>query len=418
MNKRYLTIGLLSAIAVSCTVSEVPGPVETDEVSRSNIVYYATIDDTPGDATKTLANEELHVLWHADDRITMFENIPYGLEYRFAGEDNDPAGPFEAIPFEGYIGGGSDLGGKTFALYPHRKDTKINPDGVITYTFPEIQTYLPNSFGRGANPMLALAKGKVLPFKNVGGYLCFKLFGSNVSVSSLTLEGNNEEPLSGEGNIVMTDGLPVVTMNREKSSSKVILYCDNPVELGPDKDHYTLFWFVLPPVAFSQEGGGFTLTVSTSDGRVFTKSAAMDLSIERNSIKNMAPIEVTATASGATPSLDDIAPASENLNYKTEFDATTRTYTVKLPTVTDFSNLVFDYDFDGEELLANGQVIESGVTPVDASSPVSLTVRSGKRDLRYTLEARNTGLPVVRITTDGFTLEELESYLNSLQSSD
>ena len=235
MNNRHLTLGLLTAIAtVSCTVSEVSDPVEKDLITLTGKTYYATIEDEPDDATRTLADDQYHVLWHADDRITMFEDLPYGQEYRFAGEDNDPAGPFEPIPFEGYIGGGSDLGGKTFALYPHRKDTKINTDGVITYQFPGIQTYLPNSFGRGSNPMMAQAEGKVLRFKNVGGYLCFKLYGDNVSVSSLTLEGNGGEALTGEGQIVMTDGTPVVTMNREKSSNKVVLYCNDPVELGAD----------------------------------------------------------------------------------------------------------------------------------------------------------------------------------------
>ena len=418
MNNRFLTIGLLSALVVSCTVSEVSDPVKKDLITLTGKTYYATIEDEPDDATRTLADDQYHVLWHADDRITMFEDLPYGQEYRFAGEDNDPAGPFEPIPFEGYIGGGSDLGGKTFALYPHRKDTKINTDGVITYQFPGIQTYLPNSFGRGSNPMMAQAEGKVLRFKNVGGYLCFKLYGDNVSVSSLTLEGNGGEALTGEGQIVMTDGTPVVTMNREKSSNKVVLYCNDPVELGADADHYTLFWFVLPPVAFSKDDGGFTLTVSTSDGKVFSKSAAMDLEIERNNIKNMAPLNVVPSGSVSGLSLDGVKPHAANINYKTTYDASTRTFTVTMPTVTDFSSLVFDYEVDGDALLVDGEVIENGVTPVDASQPVSLTVRSGNKDVRYTLLARNTGLPVVRITTDGFTREELESYQNSRQSSD
>lgn len=418
MNNRHLTLGVLAAIsAVSCTVNEVPDPAEKDLVPLPGKVYYATIEDEPGNATRTLADEQLHVLWHADDRVTLFENLTYGKEYRFAGEDKDPGGPFEPVPFEGYIGG-SGLDGKTFAIYPHHKETKINTDGVITYQFPGLQTYLPNSFGRGANPMMAQADGQILRFKNVGGYLCFKLYGENVSVSSLTLEGNGGEPLSGEGAIVINDGLPVVTMNPEKASNKVVLYCNDPVELGPDAEHYTTFWFVLPPGGFSQENGGFTLTVSTSNGKVFTKSAAMDLEIERNSIKNMAPLAVVPTGSVSGLSLNSVKPQASNVNYKTTYDANSRTYTVTMPTVTDFSGFVFNYDFDGDALLVNGEVIENGVTPIDASQSVSLTVRSGNKDVRYTLEARNTGLPVVRITTDGFTREELESYQNSLQSSD
>lgn len=418
MNNRHLTLGVLAAIAaVSCTVNEVPDPAEKDLVPLPGKVYYATIEDEPGNATRTLADEQLHVLWHADDRVTLFENLTYGKEYRFAGEDKDPGGPFEPVPFEGYIGG-SGLDGKTFAIYPHHKETKINTDGVITYQFPGLQTYLPNSFGRGANPMMAQADGQILRFKNVGGYLCFKLYGENVSVSSLTLEGNGGEPLSGEGTIVINDGLPVVTMNPEKASNKVVLYCNDPVELGPDAEHYTTFWFVLPPGGFSQENGGFTLTVSTSNGKVFTKSAAMDLEIERNSIKNMAPLAVVPTGSVSGLSLNSVKPQASNVNYKTTYDANSRTYTVTMPTVTDFSGFVFNYDFDGDALLVNGEVIENGVTPIDASQSVSLTVRSGNKDVRYTLEARNTGLPVVRITTDGFTREELESYQNSRQSAD
>jgi len=84
-----------------------------------------------------------------------------------------------------------------------------------------------------------------------------------------------------------------------------------------------------------------------------------------------------------------------------EFDRETMSFTATLPTMTDFSSVVLTFFIYGQTMFAGDTELISGVTPVDASEPVKLLVRNGKNETTYTLTVRNTGLPVVRITTPG-----------------
>ena len=82
-------------------------------------------------------------------------------------------------------------------------------------------------------------------------------------------------------------------------------------------------------------------------------------------------------------------------------DKATLTFTATLPTVTDFSSVVLDFTIFGETVFVGDTELISGVTEVDASEPVTITVKNGTAETSYTLKVRNTGLPIVRITTPG-----------------
>lgn len=414
MRHSYLLFGLLSLVAVSCSMTEIDVPDRTSTEKS----YYIVVDDQPdGERTRTFVNEELSVVWNHDDRFTLFDNFVLGDEWVFTGDDGASAGEIKPVSTEShYYVGVDDLGGFKYAVYPHRTTTEITTDGILTYFFPDKQYYEANSFGRDANVMVSKTSDNKFRFKNVGGYLAFQLYGDDVSVSSLTLEGNHAELLAGKSSISISEGLPVVTMSQDNSAtSSVELYCKEPVQLSSSSTEPTVFWFVLPTVTFSE---GFKLTVKTSDDKVFQATTQRDLQIERNIFKSMAAIKVTpqTPTSGESVSLNGASivsvnnwDPSKNNPYTAKFDdQDERTFIITVPTVTDFSHLVLHYDFTGSVLVADGQEVENGVTAVDASKPVSLMVRNGNREKRYTLKARNTGLPVVRITTEGFSLADIE----------
>jgi hypothetical protein len=54
-------------------------------------------------------------------------------------------------------------------------------------------------------------------------------------------------------------------------------------------ENCTDFWFVLPPVTFSK---GFTVSIAQAHGGVVEKSTSKSISIERNKLSKMSPIEV------------------------------------------------------------------------------------------------------------------------------
>jgi hypothetical protein len=419
MKLHYYLIALAPLLTVACAIDETEAPGE-DPIVQPPASINAAIDDGPvGNETKVFADNKLRVLWNADDRITYFHKYTFGYQYLFKGVDGDTAGEFEMIEPTGPVTGNTLK--KVYAVYPYKVDTKIDNDGVITFTLPEEQVYHINSFGRGANTMVSMTETPELKFKNVGGYLSFKLYGENISVSSIILKGNNNELLAGKCSITVSeDGIPQVTMDETNSSDRIRLYCDPPVALKSSAEEYTEFWFVVPPVEFKD---GFTITVNTTEGPL-VQEAPIDLTIERNMIERMAPLKVVPNTDikinsissnaggyglpvengGVTDSLGNVFH-----NYA-KYNEDTRTFTITLPTVTDFSDLVFNYDItEGDVLMIGGQEVESGVTHIDASSPVTLTVCREDAEQQFSLVARNTGLAVVRITTTSFTRETVEA---------
>ena len=412
MKYSYLHLGLLALLAVSCTITEVMEEEEPAVVSTHE-VYHAVIDDSDGDpATRVYADNKLRVLWNADDRITLFERNTHGDEYVFIGEDGDNSGDFEYVASSSY-GTGGNLD-KVYAVYPYQKGTKISYDGVISYTLPNVQVYKEGSFGNGANVMVASTEKTLLNFKNAGGYLTVKLYGTNVSVASVYLTANDGTALAGPCSIEFSEGIPTLTMASENTVSKVRVSCPEPVTLGTSKTNYTEFWFVLPPVSLSE----FTITVTTPDNKVFSQPVSLDVDIERNKVKRMPPLQVVPEESTESISLNGVSSSKNYIVDPEEPDENTDTFTITLPTVTDFSAIELNYDFDGQELYVGDKKIENG-TPIDATNDVTLRVIGEYAEKHYTLKARNTGLPVVRIeTSDFFSLEELESYPNSLDSDD
>lgn len=408
-------------MAVSCEVDELPAPEGERIADMMPDVVYATIDDQSGNAdTRTFADEKLRVLWNADDRITLYNDYTYGFEYKFSGVEGASSGKFEKIPVsDDLVVVGEHLNNMVYSVYPHRTDTEINPDGIISVTLPAEQAFQKSSsFGKDANVMVSKAEkvegeGIQLRFKNVGGYLSFKLYGDDVTVSSVILKGNDGEKLAGRCTVNMSGGLPVITSIAD-ATDEVKLKCDNVV-LGTSSTDYTEFWFVLPPVEFSE--AGFTLIVTTTDGGVYSRGIPLSLTIERNGIKRLAPIKVVPVDAPADLKINEIyttRPTAKDQNYKytADYSESEDTYTITIPTLTDFAHVVLNYSLkEGDKLMCDGEEIESGVTPVDASGSdgATLVVCRGYHEKQFTLKAQNTGLPVVKITTTGFTRADVES---------
>lgn len=407
------SIGVLLMMAAACSVEEVEYE-PSDPTVRNRPVYYAAIDDES--STRTLIDADLNVLWNKGDRLTIFPNNTLGSEYEFQGEDRAPSGDLASVEAEndGVYHVGTELDGYDYAIYPHSKDTKILSNGSITYTFPDVQTYQEKSFGRGANVMVArTTHGNFnLGFKNVLGYLSFRFYGTNVHVSSIILEANGGESISGTGTIVMGDDGPVVTMG-ESASNRIRLYCDDVV-LGNSATEYTEFWFALPPVAFTKAKGGFKITVTTTDGGVFTRDAAIDLTIKRKTVERMNPLQVVPTYQTANNmAIKSLSSPRNDVTDKTTYDATSSNgeFTLTIPTKTDFSHLQINFTLktSSDILMVGGKKVESGDI-IDASQEeTSLVVCRENIEKTFKLITQNTGLPVVRITLpEGSTLSTIE----------
>lgn len=274
---------LICLLIMSCSVQE---PDTKGVVTPGDEVFYATFESYADPDTKVYVDDNIKMHWNAGDLISLFNESTLNQECRFVGSTGDYSGDFKVV--YSAFGTGGNLA-YICAVYPYESSTGIDNKNVLTFNLPAEQAYQKGSFGPGANTMVSVTKDKSLIFKNVGGYLVLKFYGKDVSISSIKLEGNNGEKLSGEATMTPVIGeVPKITLSDDKATS-ITLTCDKPVELDGSKENATMFWMVVPPTNFSN---GFKLTVTGSDGKEFIKTTDKNLSIVRNTLLRIAPIEV------------------------------------------------------------------------------------------------------------------------------
>lgn len=297
---KQASFAALLLLTISSCISEIDQTASIATDASRNKTFYATIEGSEPD-TKVFADANMKVLWNADDRLSVFNMSTYNYQFRFAGEDGDNAGGFDEIDPGGLISGNKLS--YIYAVYPYSSTNKINNAGTtITLTLPAEQAYKEHSFGIGANTMIAVTDKNFLAFKNVGGCLSLRLYGDNVSVSRITLQGNNHEKIAGKADIAVgVETLPSVTMTNEATET-ISIVCAPAVQLGTSSSNYTDFWFVIPPVTFTS---GFTVTVTDKLGGTFSVSTSSSFTISRSTVEWMSPLKVVPDYTTAKVSFED-----------------------------------------------------------------------------------------------------------------
>ena len=290
--KRLLT--LLTLVLCSCAETFVG-----EEIAKPNSENLPdlTAAFAEEDATRTYIENGKYLRWNEDDRLTIFFGNTLNRQYKFNGQTGDNSGTFSLVA-DGMLGTGNAFD-HIYALYPYNADARITDEGVISLTLPETQTYAENSFGLGANTMVAVTENledTFLAFKNVGGYLKLKLYNAEgATIKSIEVKGNNGEKLAGEATLSINFGeTPILTM-ADAATDTVVLDCGNGVALGTTAETATEFWVVLPATTFAE---GLTITATDTEGGVFEKSTTNEVVIERNAIQPMAALEAECTPPG------------------------------------------------------------------------------------------------------------------------
>lgn len=281
--RQLLLICTIALTLCGCAKDTAPeGPAANTPSKR----IYATFEYPE---TRTYIDSEYKIHWHAEDAISLFRGESANVRYLFEGATGDLEGSF--MMDDSTSGTGEALD-RTYAFYPYATTTSISADGSISYTIPEVQTYAVTTFARGANTMMAAAdaSSEMLSFKNCCGAIYLKLYGTQTTISSVTLEGNMSEPLSGAATFKMNlAGRPQTAM-AATASSTVTVECSEGLLLSESAETPTVLYIMVPPTTFSE---GFTITVTDDLGRTFTKTTDKSITIERNVIQPMAALEVT-----------------------------------------------------------------------------------------------------------------------------
>ena len=286
MKRGFVLQSLICLLVVSCSVHE----IETNPIPAEDDVFYASLD--PESFTKVYVDkidEKVKTLWDEKDQISIFNKSTVNQKYEFMGETGDNSGYFKRVSEENVTPANE---GYVCAVYPFMKSTSLNESGVLTLTLPKKQTYREGSYGLEANTMVSTTSGEsnLLRFKNVGGYLVLKFYGSGVTTKSIELTGRNGEPLSGEATMTpVIDEIPAIEMAPTAGTS-ITLKCDKAVKLEKTENKATQFWMVVPPTTFSK---GLKITVTDENGKVFVRESDVVLTIERNKVTRLSAIEVT-----------------------------------------------------------------------------------------------------------------------------
>ena len=281
--RHSFVFALSVALLASCATKE----IDVQAPTQDNVEFYASFEQPAEDGTRVYANEDLLLRWTADDRVSIFNKNTYNQQYRFTGNTGANAGGFSKMESDEFIS--SSPIEDVVSVYPYQTSTEISESETISISLPAEQAYAENSFGLGANTMVSVTSDNFIKYKNVGGYLMLKLYGQGVSVSSITLKGNNGEKLAGKASVTMPlNGVPSVTMSNE-ATTEITLACATPVQLGATAEESTQFWFVIPPVTFNK---GFTITLNDSLGRTFEQSTSKSITIYRNKLSKMSSLEV------------------------------------------------------------------------------------------------------------------------------
>lgn len=277
--KKYLSI-LFAAVLFSSCAKDIAS------VNEEAPVFKAGFES--GLETKTYLNESLLNRWNADDRVSIFVGNTYNQQYKFEGKTGANSGDFSQVGTPGFHSGAKLEA--NYSVYPYSENTSISEDGVVSFDFPSVQSYEPKSFGVGANTMVAVtesASDYFLLFKNVCGYLKVSLYG-DATIKSVSIQSNGGEAIAGEGTVTASNtDVPSVAMSAS-GRDMITIDCGEGVQLGASSETATDFYFVIPPVKFSQ---GITITAVGLDDTVFAKSTKASFSILRNKIQKLPAVK-------------------------------------------------------------------------------------------------------------------------------
>ena len=281
--KKYVVILAAACLAVACTSKETP------EVLSSK-VFNASIEPE----TKTYT-EAKKVYWYAGDAVSIFDkgnSENDNVKYTYAGEDGTTRGP---LTTQNLVVASNSLQ-YTYGIYPYYSDNLVLSEGkAVAYIDPE-QDYEVDSFGDGANAMVAVsADNRTLEFKNVAGYLKLRLYGDNSTpIQAIQVASNNEEYISGDVLVEMLPGqTPVLSAypdNNYASDVAIVYFPDDPaITLNPSQSSPLDVWVALTPGTIAS---GITVSVLGADGRKFTYENKKPLTIKRGICTSTAPLKV------------------------------------------------------------------------------------------------------------------------------
>lgn len=242
------------------------------------------------------------VLWSEGDAIAVIQGEGKETKiFKFVLEDgiSTTTGVFQLKAYEncGYEVGDFDATKAVKAFYPF-EGISLN-DGSINYTVPATQTYTTtvvnevvcSTFGNGASPMAAYADNAAdgLSFENLFGVVKLQL--TSDAVESLRcVEFVSDKAVSGSSIITINDVSSSIILAETPNieQKKVVLECENPVELSTDQTAPTTVHIAVPGGVEHE----FSVYIVTDKG-AYSKKVSSAKEIVAGEIKKMGGLNLS-----------------------------------------------------------------------------------------------------------------------------
>ena len=290
--KRFL--GFAAALFMVTACAETTFDENSSLPSNGEAKYITVAFDN--DDTRIQLNDECKTVWTKDDAVSVFYHSVSNTKWIYEGETGARSGRLAAVE-SGDIIWGEDEENASFddvvVVYPYDYYHSIDEEGlVVTAKLPSTQDYLANSYGVGANLMVAASETSNFTLRNACGWLKLNLTGNGEVVKEVIFRGNSNEQVAGTVYVTAADASLELAAEDDSYADvqhTVTLKCgEEGVVLSEEA---TAFYITLPPQTFE---GGFTVDVVCDDNLRMVKSSDRALTIERNHIQPMATLDYAA----------------------------------------------------------------------------------------------------------------------------
>ena len=279
--KRRVISALLAILAVcGCQV------MDKKEFAPEGKSFSATMESV-GDATNVdtkTSLDNLNVLWKQGDQVSIFAGSTINEHYQVTdASDGKTTAALTRVESPGFVAG-SEIP-VNVAFYPYASTAEIAKSGsayvISGIELPATQYYASASFDNGAFPMAAVTSSTSdysLKFKNILGCLKLQLKGT-AKIASISVTGNNGEVLCGAAQVTVSNTATPTIALTDATAKTVSLDCGNGVQLS--KTAATAFIIALPPMTMT---GGFTVTVTDTDGAMMELKTIKSQTVKRSDI--------------------------------------------------------------------------------------------------------------------------------------
>ena len=243
-----------------------------DDIMHATAPVFTAETASFGADSRTSMDANRNILWSEKDQISVFVKSTANQQYELSRGAGTTTGDFTKVTsnVSANVPGesaGTEIG-HNVAVYPYAagytlKNVSAQSQYVIDgLTIPVEQTYVANSFGKHAFPMITVIDNNVFKFKNVGGMIKFQLKG-DFQLKTIEVTEKGGQKVSGKGAVTVGyDGMnPSLAMDAAMAQASATLDCGEGIQLN--ETTATTFFVSLAP---TNEATGFTVKLTDVNG--------------------------------------------------------------------------------------------------------------------------------------------------------